>query len=227
MAENDQTPEPTPVEKVDSTPKRGRVIVYQGGPSQSLNVLNQHAPASPIPATKDKADVNPAVADVHDAFINFQTVPGSRDQLLAPPFDFDIVADLVSKNSILPPLIDAMVVNIDGTGAEIIVNEKLVDEEKEVDEKTEKKEKSAVQEYFDEPFPGQSFLTQRRQMRYEQESIGNAYLSDSADVYMTTGATFNLNFSGDDAINGLFIDDIAQAGGTWGASGSSADNPVS
>jgi len=173
--------EPTPVEKDDSTPKRGRVIVYQGGPSQSLNVLNQHTPPSPIPRTKDKADVNPAVADVHDAFINFQTVPGSRDQLLQPPFNFDVVADLVSKNSILPPLIDAMVVNIDGTGAEIIVNEKLIDEDKEGDDrvaadKIERKEKAAIQEYFDEPFPGQSFLTQRRQMRAEQESIGNAYL---------------------------------------------------
>lgn len=176
MAENDQTSEPTPVEKADSEPKRGRVIVYQGGPSQSLNVLNQHAAPSPIPVSKDKADVNPAVADVHDAFINFQTVPGSRDQLLAPPFDFDIVADLVSKNSILPPLIDAMVVNIDGTGAEIVRNEKTVEEGKEVDEKTEKKEKAAIQEYFDEPFPGESFLTQRRAMRGEQESIGNAYL---------------------------------------------------
>ncbi|MCH8243752.1 MAG: hypothetical protein IH897_14245, partial [Planctomycetes bacterium] len=163
--------EAKPIEKADSGPRRGRVIVYQGGPSASLNILGQHKPH-----TVDKSDVNPAVADVHDAFINFQTVPGSRDQLLAPPFDFDVVADLVSKNSILPPLIDAMVVNIDGTGAEIIVNEKLVDEEKEVDEKTEKKEKAAIQEYFDEPFPGQSFLTQRRQMRYEQESIGNAYL---------------------------------------------------
>lgn len=148
-----------------------RVIVYKGGPSQSLNILGQHKPQA-----VDKADVNPAVADVHDAFINFQTVPGSRDQLLAPPFDFDIVADLVSKNSILPPLIDTMVVNIDGTGAEIVVNEKLVDADKPLDPIVEKKEKMAIQEYFDEPFPGESFLTQRRKMRFEQESIGNAYL---------------------------------------------------
>ena len=153
-----------------------RVIVYKGGPSQSLSVLDQHAAASPIPVSKDKADVNPAVADVHDAFINFQTVPGSRDQLLAPPFDFDIVADLVSKNSVLPPLIDTMVVNIDGTGAEIVPNEKLIEEDKPADPKVEKEEKAAIQEYFDEPFPGESFLTQRRKMRYEQESIGNAYL---------------------------------------------------
>ena len=176
----------TPVKKAapaTEPEKRGRVIVYNGGASQSLGVLNQHAAPTPIKPgrKKNKADVNPAVADVHDAFINFQTVPGSRDQLLQPPFDFDVVADLVSKNSILPPLIEVMVVNIDGTGAEIIVNEKLIDEEKEGDdkvaaEKIERAEKAAIQEYFDEPFPGQSFLTQRRAMRGEQESIGNAYL---------------------------------------------------
>jgi autotransporter-associated beta strand protein len=53
-------------------------------------------------------------------------------------------------------------------------------------------------------------------------SINNAYLADAADVYLATGALFNLNFTGSDTIRSLFIDGVGQVTGTWGGTGSGA-----
>jgi autotransporter-associated beta strand protein len=54
-------------------------------------------------------------------------------------------------------------------------------------------------------------------------SITSAYLADAADVYLTTDAVFSLDFTGTDTIGELFFNDVTQAAGTWGASGSGAD----
>lgn len=60
-------------------------------------------------------------------------------------------------------------------------------------------------------------------------SITNPTLSlaDAADVLLTTGAVFNLNFSGTDSIRSLFFDGISQAVGTWGSLASTATNKSS
>jgi autotransporter-associated beta strand protein len=58
-------------------------------------------------------------------------------------------------------------------------------------------------------------------------STNSASLADLADVYLTTGSIFNLNFGGTDTIDELFIDSMGQAAGTWGAIGSGADNETS
>lgn len=55
-------------------------------------------------------------------------------------------------------------------------------------------------------------------------STATASLADLADVFLTTGATFNLNFAGTDTIDSLFIDGVGQAIGTWGGVGSGAAN---
>jgi fibronectin-binding autotransporter adhesin len=52
--------------------------------------------------------------------------------------------------------------------------------------------------------------------------INNAYLSNSADVYINSGATLNLNFSGSDTVDSLFINGVSQLAGIWGAIGSGA-----
>lgn len=55
-------------------------------------------------------------------------------------------------------------------------------------------------------------------------------LADGADVYLTAGSTFGLNFAlaGDtDAIRSLYFDNVLQAAGTWGAPGSLASNTSS
>jgi len=55
-------------------------------------------------------------------------------------------------------------------------------------------------------------------------SITQPFLADSADVYLTTGAFFDLAFAGIDTIDELFFDGAGQASGTWGCIGSGADN---
>ena len=55
-------------------------------------------------------------------------------------------------------------------------------------------------------------------------SIATATLADTADVSLSTGAKFNLGFSGPDTIRSLYIGGVAQAIGTWGATGSGATN---
>jgi autotransporter-associated beta strand protein len=55
-------------------------------------------------------------------------------------------------------------------------------------------------------------------------SVSNAYLADAADVYLTTGSIFNLNFAATDTIRSLFVDNTQQAAGTWGGTGSGAAN---
>lgn len=55
-------------------------------------------------------------------------------------------------------------------------------------------------------------------------TITSAYLEESADVYLTTGAVFDLDFAGIDSIDELFFDGVSQAIGTWGSIGSGADN---
>jgi autotransporter-associated beta strand protein len=48
-------------------------------------------------------------------------------------------------------------------------------------------------------------------------------LADTADLYLSTGAFINLNFtSGPDVIDSLFIDGVSQSAGIWGPVGSDA-----
>jgi len=54
-------------------------------------------------------------------------------------------------------------------------------------------------------------------------SISNAYLSDTADIFVVTDAFLNLGFIGADTIDELYINGKAAAVGTWGALGSAAD----
>jgi autotransporter-associated beta strand protein len=55
-------------------------------------------------------------------------------------------------------------------------------------------------------------------------STNSISLADAADVYLNTGSIFNLTFAGADTIDQLFIDNVAQATGTWGGAGSGAAN---
>jgi hypothetical protein len=55
-------------------------------------------------------------------------------------------------------------------------------------------------------------------------STSTLSLADAADVFLSTGSTFNLNFAGTDVIDSLFFDGASQAVGTWGAVGSGAAN---
>lgn len=55
-------------------------------------------------------------------------------------------------------------------------------------------------------------------------SLSQAYLANSSDVWLTTGATLNLAHAGTDTIDQLIIDNVVQPTGTWGSLASSATN---
>ena len=55
-------------------------------------------------------------------------------------------------------------------------------------------------------------------------SITSAYLANLADVYLTTGARFDLDFTGTDTIDELFFNGTGQLAGIWGSIGSTAFN---
>jgi autotransporter-associated beta strand protein len=48
-------------------------------------------------------------------------------------------------------------------------------------------------------------------------SIASSFLSNTSDVFLTTGSVFNLNFGGSDTIRALFVDGTPQPLGTYGA----------
>ena len=53
-----------------------------------------------------------------------------------------------------------------------------------------------------------------------QLSIGSAFLWDTADVFLSSGATLDLNIDGNtDVIDSFFVNGVSQAVGTWGAAG--------
>lgn len=121
----------------------------------------------------------------------FDQLPVSvREAIVKPTYDPIQLSVLTHQNNTLLQCISTMEVNIDGTGFSIErADGKPMHEAKEkAPEGTEMVEKSdspeeedppevkAIKEFFAEPFPGESFTTQRRQLRRDLEGTGNAYL---------------------------------------------------
>lgn len=149
--------------------------IEPGGP----RIFIYKASASPsVASVTRKQDVGEGANEVEAAFSTYQDTFGTGTaQQVQPPFDFDVVADLVNKNTLLPPLIDAMEVNVDGTGAEIVEVEPDDTRPREAQSEIDNR-RALLAEFFDEPYPGESFLTQRRALRRDVEGIGNAYLEE-------------------------------------------------
>lgn len=93
--------------------------------------------------------------------------------IIQPPINQNTLSGLTQLNNALFPAIEAMVTNIDGTGAVIKLKEEETGEEmSEEDEATKKR----LVEFFDEVFPGESFVTLRKKLRRDLETVGNAYI---------------------------------------------------
>ena len=56
------------------------------------------------------------------------------------------------------------------------------------------------------------------------DGTANTSLADASDMILATGAVLNLNFTGTDTIDELFLGGLQVASGTWGATGSGATN---
>lgn len=117
-----------------------------------------------LKASTELIDTN--AFELEDAFKSFLRVALKAGvELLHPPFNLALLEHLVETNNALAPCIEAMEVNIDGSGAEITPKEGTTGDGAD-----------RVNDFFNEVSPGKSFMSVRRALRRDLESIGNAYL---------------------------------------------------
>lgn len=92
---------------------------------------------------------------------------------IRPPYDLKTLDRLAQENNALGPCIEAMVTNVDGTGFTLMKDEPGAD--KDDGENTDPKV-DEMWDFFNEPWPGESFITQRKKLRRDMHRTGNAYL---------------------------------------------------
>ncbi len=116
------------------------------------------------------------VREPEDEFKGLYEISKERHyQLIEPPFNMIRLEKLVQENNALSPCIEALVTNIDGTGFEI-EPKNSVETEDDAEEEVEDKQADNINEFFAEPWPGESFISIRKRLRREVETTGNAYL---------------------------------------------------
>lgn len=110
-----------------------------------------------------------SAVELEDEFSSlYYTASSIGNLFLMPPFEPNVLLNLVQTNNILNQCIEAMEVNIDGTGHEFVP----VDKDKEAD----KGELAAAEAFFNEPYPNEHFINMRRKLRRQMESVGYSFL---------------------------------------------------
>lgn len=98
----------------------------------------------------------------------YATQGGSSDvSIIEPQFKPGTLRALTTMNNILAQCIEAMEVNVDGTGHTIELIEGMPENEA---------EKKLLELFFGEPYPNKSMVSIRRELRNDLESTGNGYL---------------------------------------------------
>ena len=113
--------------------------------------------------------VNGADAFPEDSFVGSYWTGGATGSIsiLEPTFKPGTLHSLATQNNTLMQCIAAMEVNVDGTGHSIDLIEGAAENEQ---------EKKILEDFFKEPYPGQTMISIRRQVRVDLESSGNAYV---------------------------------------------------
>lgn len=110
-----------------------------------------------------------SAVELEDEFSSLYYTAGQQNNLfLQPPFEPNVLLNLVQTNNVLNQCIEAMEVNIDGTGHEFAAAE----EGKDIDPAEEK----IARGFFREPYPNTSMVAIRRKLRRQMESVGYAFL---------------------------------------------------
>lgn len=106
---------------------------------------------------------------LEDEFSNLYFTTQDQTKLfLQPPFEPTGLLNMVTTNNTLLQCVEAMEVNVDGTGFDFVAKDGV--------EKVDEAEVKKLKSLFNEPYPGQSFTSIRRKLRKELESVGYAYL---------------------------------------------------
>lgn len=111
---------------------------------------------------------------VEDEFNSFYEKGNARALIIKPPFVPKSLRALCLHNDILQQCLHAMEVNVDGTGHKIVLKEGQATENE--------KEKELAEQFFAEPYPGQSFVSIRRKLRADLEALGYAYMEVITDI---------------------------------------------
>ena len=89
--------------------------------------------------------------------------------LIKPPYNFRQLESISQNNNSIQPCVDAMITNVDGTGH--FVGAK--DESRTAELEGVIRE---VNDFFDQVYPGMSFMKLRKELRKDLETTGNAYI---------------------------------------------------
>jgi PBSX family phage portal protein len=110
-----------------------------------------------------------AAREMEDEFQGlYVTANSGSKQALSPPYNPLQLKNVVQHNNVLLQCVQAMEVNIDGTGHEFVP----VKDGETVNEA----EKESAENFFNEPYPGRSFVSERRKLRQDLESVGWGFL---------------------------------------------------
>ena len=99
----------------------------------------------------------------------YSTSEGNVAVTNQPPYNPVSLKRLTQANNKLLQCVQAMEVNVDGTGFSFVA----VDSDTEISEEDFQR----LTDFFSEPYPNEGFIEQRRRLRNDLESTGNAYLS--------------------------------------------------
>lgn len=117
-------------------------------------------------AATEVATRNPL--NTEDAFRGLYGTTVGGSAFLEPPYNPELLEKLCEQNNILAQCVEAMEVNIDGTGTEAIKLQTDGDEDE--------NEKKLLEEFIDMAFPGMSLTTIRRKFRKDLERVGYGFL---------------------------------------------------
>ena len=140
-----------------------------------LGVQNSHISiVKKEEVSKAEADVIESnaldVDDVYEATEYFDPKDNAKAKILRPTYVPQVLMGLVQENNALKQCIEAMEVNIDGTGHSISLKGNI----QETEESAEVVQ--GLNDFFSEIFPKKSFISVRRELRRDVESVGNGYL---------------------------------------------------
>lgn len=121
-----------------------------------------------------------------DSFVgSYMTGEGTAQgdiAILEPNIKPGTLKALVVQNNILNQCVEVMEVNVDGTGHTIELNEGAAENEK---------EKQVLIDFFNEPYPGKSMISIRRDLRRDLEDTGCGYMEVLRSV---AGEVVGLNY---------------------------------
>ncbi|QNJ59110.1 capsid portal protein [Vibrio phage vB_ValS_PJ32] len=110
--------------------------------------------------------------------VSIQAAGADAGNIIVPRFSPVALSNFAEDSPSLAPCIAAMEINIDGTGFDIVPTDKrdTTNENGEPIEYDDDPIYKSLVDLFTEPYPGQSLITIRRNLRRDLEQTGNAYL---------------------------------------------------